>query len=249
MKKNILYILIVQLCFVHSGCRHNVYEIDMVHIPGGDFLMGSVDSDADPDEAPVHPVYVNDFYIGKYEVTQRQWKAVMSHDPAYHRGLDYPVECVSWEDCQKFIRKLNAITGLTYRLPTEEEWEYVASISYKNMDKRNITSYAWCLKSVEKLSRTNIISHEVGSLKPDVWGIYDIIGNVNEWCSNSYDSLSYQKGFSSESDEKVFRGGCFGNVDKFLKPTNRNHADKYTRHYSFGFRLARDITPECCAQI
>ncbi len=237
------FLIIVAFCFALLSCKHKVYDVDMVYIPSGDFLMGSEDVDADLDERPIHSVHVKEFYLGKYEVTQKLWKAVMVYDPAYHRGLDYPVECVSWDDCQKFIKKLNQITGKNYRLPTEAEWEYVASMSYKKMEKEKFTSYVWCLKSVEKPSRNNITSHKVGSLKSDCWGIYDLIGNVNEWCADSYNSLAYQNNCQQESDIKVFKGGCFANEEKFLRPANRNHINRYTRHYTLGLRLAMDVTP------
>lgn len=243
MNKIFANIIIILLCILIAGCRTNVYDIDMIYINGGSFHMGSDDVEADSDEQPVHPVEVKDFYLSKYEVTQRLWKAVMIHNPSHNRGLDFPVENVSWDDCQKFIEKLNRITGKSYRLPTEEEWEYAASISYKNISKENITTYAWCRKSIEQQTRTNITSHKVGSLKSDSLGLCDIVGNVNEWCANSYDSLSYINGFSQESDEKVFRGGCFANEDIFLRITNRNHINRHTRHYTLGFRLAMDIVP------
>jgi formylglycine-generating enzyme required for sulfatase activity len=239
MNKLVAHLLIVHLCFLLVGCK-NVLDIDMIYVPGGSFLMGSNEAEADSDESPIHIVHVKDFYIGKYEVSQELWKAVMMRDPSRNRGLDFPVENVSWDDCQKFIEKLNRITGKKYRLPTEEEWEYVASKSYKKIKDEDITSYAWCRKSFGKATRDNITSQKIGSLKADSLGIYDLIGNVNEWCSNSYDSLSYLNGFSQENDEKVFRGGCFANEAKHLRPTNRNHINRYTRHYTLGFRLAMD---------
>ncbi len=244
MKKILANLFIGLTCAILVGCKHDVYNIGMVYISGGNFLMGSEEIDADPDERPIHSVYVKDFYLAKYEVSQELWKAVMIHNPSRHRGLDYPVENVSWDDCQKFIEKLNNITGKNYRLPTEEEWEYAVSLSCKTINKANITSYVWCRASVGKQTRTNITSHKVGSLKSDYLGLYDIIGNINEWCSNSYDSLSYIKGFSNENDEKVFRGGCFANEEKYLRPTNRNHINRHTRHYTLGLRLAMDASNE-----
>ena len=241
MNNKILFFL-VQLCFILAGCKNDVYDIDMVYISGGFFLMGSNEIEADADENPIHSVNVKDFYLSRYEVTQDLWKTVMGRNPSQHRGPDFPVENVSWDDCQTFINKLNNITGLKYRLPTEAEWEYVASMLYKNIQKEDINKYAWNLGSfgnqIHKVS-----SQEVGSLKSDSWGIYDIIGNINEWCADSYDSLSYLKGFSQESDEKVFKGGCFANKEKFLRPQNRNHANMYTRHYTLGLRLAMDVIP------
>lgn len=231
--------LLFFLVLVLVGCKHDVYDIDMVYVSGGDFLMGSEDVNADPDERPVHSVHVKDFYLGKYEVTQEQWKAVMKNNPSYHRGLKYPVENVSWDDCQLFIEKLNKKTGKKYRLPTEAEWEYVASMPYNKIKQPKIKSYAWYLGSFGK-EEHDVSSQKVGSLKSNKLGIYDLIGNVNEWCYDSYDSRSYQKGGAKESNEKVFKGGCFANEEKFLRPANRNHIDRYTRHYTLGLRLAMD---------
>lgn len=225
--------------FISVGCKKNLYHIDMVYISGGDYLMGSDDVNADPDESPVHSVHVNDFYLGKYEVTQIQWQNVMTRNPSYHRGLKYPVENVSWDDCQLFIEKLNRKTGKKYRLPTEAEWEYVASMPYNKIKQPKIKSYAWYLGSFGK-EEHDVSSQKVGSLKSNKLGIYDLIGNVNEWCQDSYDSLAYINGYSRESDEKVFKGGCFANEEKFLRPANRNHVDRYTRHYTLGLRLAMD---------
>lgn len=239
--KAICYIAL--LCSLLVGCNRQVPDVDMVFIPGGEFLMGSEDVDADPDEAPIHSVYVNDFYIGKYEVTQKQWYAVMGRNLSQNRGDKLPVTNVSWDDCQKFIKKLNEITGKNYRLPTEAEWEYVASMYCKKAEGVDIKNYAWYLGSFEYTRKSNVYSQEVGSLPFDSMGIYDIIGNVNEWCYDSYDSLSYSKGFSQESDEKVFRGGCFANQENFLRPTNRNHIDRHTKHFTLGLRLAMDANP------
>lgn len=242
MNKLLANFFIAQLCIIILGCK-NAYDIDMVYISGGSYLMGSEEINADSDERPIHAVNVNDFYIGRYEVTQKQWKAVMGHDPSHHRGLDYPVENVSWDDCQKYIEKLNKITGKNYRLPTEEEWEYVASQSYKKIAKEAISSYVWWRGSFKVQTPYKMTSQKVGSLKSDDYGLYDIIGNVNEWCYDSYDSLSYLNGFPCETDEKVFRGGCFANDENYLSPTNRNHINRYTRHYTLGLRLAMDAIP------
>lgn len=243
MNKIKAFSLYITLCFILVGCKNDVYDIDMIYISGGDFMMGSEDADADLDERPIHSVYIKDFYIGKYEVTQDQWKAVMGRNLSQHRGSNLPVTNVSWDDCQKFIEKLNSITGLSYRLPTEAEWEYVASMYCEKTKGVDIKSYAWYLGSFEQQRRSNVFPQEVGSLNFDSMGIYDIIGNVNEWCSDSYDSLSYLNGFSHESDEKVFRGGCYANQENYLRPTNRNHIDRHIKHFTLGFRLAMDATP------
>lgn len=230
----------LSLCFILLGCKNDIYDIEMVHISGGDFLMGSEEADADPDEHPIHTVHVENFYIGKYEVTQELWQAVMGRNHSQHRGKNHPVTNVSWDECQRFIERLNKATGLRYRLPTEAEWEYVASMYCQKTKGVDIKSYAWYLGSFEPQRCSNIYPQEVGLLKFDSMGIYDIIGNVNEWCADSYDSLSYSNGYSQESYEKVFRGGCFANQEHFLRHTNRNHVGKHTKHFTLGLRLAMD---------
>lgn len=241
MKRFFVYQFLILFLIALDSCKTDIYDIEMVHVTGGSFQMGSDAIEADIDEQPIHTVNVKDFYLSKYEVTQGLWKAVMGHNPSYHKGFHRPVENVSWDDCQKFIEKLNRITGLSYRLPTEEEWEYAACASADNIREQNIASFAWCIDSFGSQKR-RASTQNVGMLEPNSLGIYDLIGNVNEWCSNSYDSLSYKNGFSRESEEKVFRGGCFANEMKFLRPANRNHINRYTRHYTLGFRLAMDET-------
>lgn len=244
MKRFFVYPFLILFLIALDSCKTDIYDIEMVHVTGGSFQMGSDAIEADIDEQPIHTVTVKDFYLSKYEVTQGLWKAVMGHNPSYHKGLNRPVENVSWDDCQKFINKLNSITGLHYRLPTEKEWEYAVGDFWYNIDRKDIVSYAWYIESFGDNKR-RASSQNVGSLKPNQLGIYDLIGNINEWCSDSYDSLAYKNGFSTDTEEKVFRGGCFANEMKFLRPTNRNHINKYTRHYTLGFRLAMDDTIQC----
>lgn len=159
----------------------------MVYIEGGSFQMGSEDVEADDDEVPVHEVQIKNFYIGKYEITQAQWKNIMGKNPSYFRGDDFPVECVSWEDVQRFIKRLNAKTGKHYRLPTEAEWEYAAkggnlSKNYKYSGSDTLQEIAWYIENSDSLS------HICGNKQPNELGIHDMCGNVHEWCSNRYDS-------------------------------------------------------------
>ena len=233
--------IIVLLILVGAGCKKNVLDIEMVYISGGMFLMGSEQEEADQDERPIHEVYVRDFYLGKYEVTQAQWKAVMMRNPSYKRHPNLPVESVSWDECQQFINRLNKLTGKQYRLPTEEEWEYVAYRGFQSVQQNEMPLYAWCKDSYEEQTRTNLVSHKVGMLRPNKLGIYDQIGNVHEWCANSYDSLSYIHGITHDNDEKVFRGGCFLSENKYIRLANRNHTHRDTRHYTLWLRLAMDV--------
>ncbi|RLD58109.1 MAG: sulfatase-modifying factor protein, partial [Bacteroidetes bacterium] len=161
----------------------------MVFVKGGTFQMGS--NNGGTDEKPVHRVSLDDFYIGKYEVTQKQWRKIMGNNPSHFFGCDNcPVETVSWNDVQKFITKLNQKTGQHYRLPTEAEWEYAArGGSFESPTKYAGNNYvdkvAWYYNN------SNEKTHPVGEKKPNKIGIYDISGNVWEWCSDWYSNNYY----------------------------------------------------------
>ena len=177
-----------------SNAKLNLKNLtsNMVYVSGGTFTMGATSeqgSDADSDEIPTHSVTLSGFYICKYEVTQALWKAVMGSNPSYWRGDNLPVENVSWDDCQTFIRKLNALTGKNFRLPTEAEWEFAArggnnSRGYKYAGSNNIGDVAWYDgNSGDK-------THVVGTKSPNELGLYDMSGNVYEWCQDWYGNYS-----------------------------------------------------------
>ena len=171
-------------------------NIEMVKVEAGTFMMGATSEmkDPDDDEKPVHQVILtNDYYMGKYEVTQALWEAVMGSNPSICEGDNLPVETVSWNDCQEFISKLNSMTGRKFRLPTEAEWEYAArggkkSRSYQYSGSSNISDVAWY--DGNSGSKT----HPVGTKHANELGIYDMSGNVYEWCSDWY-------GFYSSSSQ------------------------------------------------
>lgn len=168
----------------------NGISIEMVKVEAGTFMMGATsemeEGIATDNEKPVHQVTLTkDYYMGKYEVTQALWKAVMGRKPSFFEGDNLPVEWVSWNDCQKFISKLNKMTGRRFRLPTEAEWEYAArggkkSRGYQYSGSSNISDVAWY--DGNSGSKT----HPVGTKQANELGIYDMSGNVYEWCQDSY---------------------------------------------------------------
>ena len=190
-------------------------SIDMIRVEAGTFTMGATTEMKDPwdDEKPTHQVTLtNDYYIGKYEVTQALWKAVMGKNPSNFKGDNLPVEEVSWNDCQKFISKLNSITGKTFRLPTEAEWEYAArggkkSRGYQYSGSNNLSDVAWYTDN------SGSKTHTVGSKQANELGIYDMSGNVYEWCQDwkgSYSSSSQVNPTGDNSGSiRVNRGGSW----------------------------------------
>ncbi len=211
---------------------------NMVYVSGGTFIMGATSeqgSDAWGDERPLHFVTLSSYCIGKYEVTQAEWKAVMGINPSSFKGANLPVDNVSWNDCQEFIRKLNSLTGKNFRLPTEAEWEFAArggnnSCGYKYSGSNDIDSVAWYDgNSGRKM-------HPVGQKSPNELGIYDMSGNVYEWCQDRYGiySSSYQTNptGSVSGSYRVNRGGCwYGNVNS-CRVSNR---DRNSPGISFSF--------------
>ncbi|HIT16106.1 MAG TPA: formylglycine-generating enzyme family protein [Candidatus Avimuribaculum pullicola] len=215
---------------------------EMVYVEGGTFTMGATSGlGSSSDEKPAHSVTLDGYYIGKYEVTQKLWKAVMGSNPSDFKGDNLPVENVSWDDVQEFLRKLNAITGKNYRLPTEAEWEFAArggnsSRGYKYSGSDNIDDVAWYIYN------SGSCTHAVGTKSPNELGIYDMSGNVEEWCLDWYGSYSSSpqrnpKGPNSGSD-RVYRGGSWFYYDGSCLVSNRSgYASDYCRK-DIGFSLA-----------
>ena len=218
-------------------------SIDMVRVEVGTFTMGATPEmkNPDDDEKPAHQVTLtNDYYIGKYEVTQALWQAVMNSNPSYFKGDNLPVEQVSWNDCQEFISKLNSITGKTFRLPTEAEWEYAARGGKKNRGyqysgSNNISDVAWYDNN------SGSKTHAVGSKQANELGIYDMSGNVWEWCQD-------WKGFYSSSSQvnptgansgshRVIRGGSWIHAARNCRSSFRSNFTPDSRNDYLGFRL------------
>ena len=213
-------------------------EYPMVFVEGGTFKMGS---DADSDEKPVHNVILSGYHIGKYEVTQELWEAVMGSNPSNFKGSRKPVEYVSWNDCQEFIRKLNSLTGKNFKLPTEAQWEYAArggkkSKGYKYSGSDNIENVAWYWNNGGS-------THYVGTKTPNELGLYDMSGNVLEWCNDWYRNDSYKS--SSQTNPtgpssglcRVERGGSWFDGASFCRVSDRGLNYPDYRYFNLGFRL------------
>ena len=212
-------------------------SIDMVRVEAGTFTMGATAEMKDPndDEKPTHRVTLtNDYYIGKYEVTQALWKAVMGKNPSYFKGDNLPVENVSWDDCQEFISKLNSITGKTFRLPTEAEWEYAArggnkSRGYQYSGSNNLSDVAWFFDN------SGSKTHAVGTKQANELGIYDMSGNVWEWCQDWYGkykrSSQVNPTGANSGSNRVRRGGSWGTTARACRSS--------CRHYDSLFDLGR----------
>ena len=219
---------------------------EMVEIPAGSFDMGS--DNGEPDEKPVHHVTIaRPFAIGKTEVTQEQWHAVMGDNPSNFTGCGdtCPVEQVSWNDAQAYIQKLNARTGKQYRLPTEAEWEYACRAGNRQeyCGSDNADSVAW--DSFNSGSFFFNTPHPAATKKANAFGLYDMSGNVWEWVEDNYhdnyngapvDGSAWMNG-----SMHVLRGGSWGYDRKFGRAAARSKFGPTYRYYSYGFRLARTL--------
>ena len=217
---------------------------NMVEIKGGSFKMGAShprNSDSYPDEKPVHLVTLSSFSIGRFEVTQEEWKSVMGNNPSKFKGNNLPVEQVSWEDCQAFIKKLNAMTGKKFRLPTEAEWEFAARGGSTNIGQSYsgdgvISEVAWYNDNSGKQP------HDVGTKSPNSLGLYDMSGNVWEWCNDwyaQYNSTPQNNPHGPISGtERVRRGGSWRSIARFCRVAYRFSFSPGMREDNVGFRLA-----------
>jgi formylglycine-generating enzyme required for sulfatase activity len=225
-------------------------KLEMVLIPAGEFLMGSPASDrnAAADEKPQHRVRITKpFYLGKYPVTQEQWTAVMGSNPSLFKGPKNPVEEVSWDDCVQFFKRLNEkVGGGKYRFPTEAQWEYACRAGTSTRfcfgdDEAGLAEYGWYDKN------SGGTSHPVGEKKPNAWGLYDMHGNVSEWCQDWYgeygpDSQTDPCGPKSASG-KVVRGGSWLSNAKNCRSASRFSWLPDSRIEFIGFRIVKEISP------
>jgi formylglycine-generating enzyme required for sulfatase activity len=212
----------------------------MVYIQPGTFMMGSPsnESERDSDERQHKVTLTKGFYMGATEVTQAQWKAVMGNNPSYFKGDNRPVEQVSWNDCKEFIRKLNRQEGTDkYRLPTEAQWEYACRAGSKkrfcfgDSDSR-LGDYVWY--SNNSSSKT----HSVAQKKPNAWGLYDMHGNIWEWCQDGFGKYPLSHVTDPEGpSNRVLRGGSWNNNARNIRSANRNRNNPDNRNSNIGFEL------------
>jgi formylglycine-generating enzyme required for sulfatase activity len=258
LKRVSIFVLIfssgVLVCSQKETPQLHPTEPQMVFVEGGTFTMGcSNGSECYPEELPQHQVTLSSFNIGKYLVTQKQWVAIMDTNPSFHRGDDLPVEQVSWLEVQVFIAKLNEATGKNYRLATETEWEYAArggknSKGYKYSGSNDIDEIAWYILNSEDKT------HPVGTKKPNELGIYDMTGNLWEWCNDWYGAYPKELQINQihspfakaqidpqgpdTGSQRVIRGGRWGCPTRFSRVSYRRSTDPEAFGKGIGFRLA-----------
>jgi len=231
---------------ISAGDFKNGVTFEMVDVQGGSFMMGCLPAfggDCHDEEKPSHRVTLPDYFIGKYQVTQLLWRAVMGNNPGIWQGDNLPVNKVSWDDCQLFISRLNSLTGERFRLPTEAEWEYAArggnqSKGYLFSGSDDPNDVSWYKNN------SNMITHDVGSKQPNEIGIYDMTGNVWEWCNDMYDNNYYHR--SPELSpagppsgvNRVVRGGSWYSTWENSRITFRDSERTDYRDIYLGFRIA-----------
>ena len=229
-----------------------VFEVNgvtfkMLKVDGGTFQMGSASGYRD--EKPAHSVTLSDYYIGETEVTQELWQAVMGSNYSYFKGDKRPMECISWNDCQEFISKLNELTGQTFRMPTEAEWEFAArggmkSKGYTYSGSNNIDDVAWYYDNsyAKGSSSPDYGTHDVATKSPNELGIYDMSGNVWEWCQDwygSYSSIDQTNPLGPDSGlYRVFRGSSWDYGADHCRTVNRGSDSPLDAGYCIGLRLA-----------
>lgn len=234
---------------VKTGCETFTVcgvTFNMIYVQGGTFTMGATSEQGTQDpgsnEYPTHKVTLSDYYIGETEVTQELWCSVLGcSDPAIHQGMQKPVENVSWNDCQTFIAELNRLSGRHFRLLTEAEWEYAARggayhSGYKYSGSDNYADVAWYCEN------SNYSTQPVKQKLPNKLGIYDMSGNVHEWCSDVYglyteEAQTNPQGSNSSSDH-IIRGGAWLNIPSYCRVSYRYCYCVTQKNEYLGLRLA-----------
>ncbi|MGC4014767.1 MAG: SUMF1/EgtB/PvdO family nonheme iron enzyme [Luteolibacter sp.] len=224
-------------------------DLQLQLVPAGSFLMGSRE-EGDADEKPLHRVVLSQpFYLGKFEVTQRQYQAVMGRNPSSFQGPDRPVEQVSWFDAEAFLKT----AGNQLRLPTEAEWEFACragtASAYANGETpADLSEMGWWGRSVEgPVGNSGPETSEVGLRKPNLFGLHDMHGNVYEWCADYYAPDAYAKATAKDpkgpdsGDERVLRGGAWETDAAHCRSANRNGFSPASKGYLLGFRVAAPV--------
>jgi formylglycine-generating enzyme required for sulfatase activity len=221
---------------------HAGLNLEMVGIPPGTFQMGSNDFG---NEKPIHTVELDGFWMGKYEVTQRQYEGLMGTNPSDFKGPNKPVEGVSWNDAMEFCRKLSQATGKQYTLPTEAQWEYACRAGSSGKycfgdDESQLGDYAWYAKN------SGSETHAVGGKRPNRWGLYDMHGNVWEWCADMYGSYGSARERNPTGTATgvwqqalLLRGGSWFSYPIGVRSANRLRSDPTGTWASGGFRVCR----------
>jgi len=219
----------------------NGIKLDFVLINPGSFTMGSNEEFGDGDEGPKHKVTITEaFYLGKFEVTQEQWLELMGSNPSEFVDLKKPVDNVSWDDCKTFLQKLAEKTGENFSLPTEAQWEYACRAGTDSLwtfgdTAEEIGNYAWL--DINSAGTT----HEVGTKKPNPWGLYDMYGNIQEWCEDLYTDKYSETDTTdpigpSSGDSRVIRGGAWGDISDSVRSSYRNCSGATNKTNGTGFR-------------
>lgn len=214
-------------------------KLEFVHVEPGEFVMGS--GSGMNSEQPPHKVRISKgFDLGKYEVTQAQWQALMGSNPSRFQAPEKPVDSISWEDTRQFLAKLNnADRANHYRLPTEAEWEYAARAGTSGDYPGELDEIAWYF------SNSNLETHPVGRKKPNPWGLYDMLGNVWEWCQDWFNADYYSASPAvdppgpAEGVNKVLRGGSWGANAVYTRSSVRISFFPGQKNSYFGFRIVR----------
>ena len=252
MKKKTLITLLFPMLWLYAAGQEATtlspvlqeLKANMVRVDGGTFTMGAAPNqlqNAESDEKATHAVTLDTFYICKYEVTQDLWTCVMDDNPSYFKGGQLPVESVTWGDCQKFIKKLNALTGENYRLPTEAEWEYAArggkkSGQYMYAGSNDLDQVAWYDEN------SGFRTHPVATKKANELGLFDMSGNLWEWCQDRYGKYTYEAQVNPVGPQtgphRVARGGAHNSPIGCCRVSIRCGEPPREKDDELGLRLA-----------
>ena len=245
---------------IGAGIGLDMVSFDLSYIPPGTFMMGSDKNNPDtrPDEVPVHQVTITrGFLLGRTEVTQSQWLSIMGTDPSIFKGMNNPVENVSWFDAIEYCNALSSLADLPlvyeiddnknvkimrttgYRLPTEAEWEYACRAGVNRSRYGPINSIAWYSENSQNKT------HPVGTKDPNPWNVYDMLGNVFEWVQDWYSRYAPNRQIDPDGgvggSYRVFRGGSWNDVARFVRAGYRGIAESGRRSYGLGFRICRSL--------